>query len=338
MSVIKANAYGHGATDVAHALQESDAFAVARLPEALALRQAGIMKPIVLLEGVLNADDLQQAATNHCIPVLNTAEQITTFTNVTLETPFDTVWVKADTGMHRLGLPINNVHAAWQAISTSQNVAGRVGLMSHFAHKQNNQGGKFDPVNKAQLKRFSDIIAGLGSTVETSMANSAAILSQPMSHGEWVRPGLMLYGMSPLADKSAAALNLKPVMQLQAEIIAIQSLQAGEQVGYGGTWTCPEAMKIGVIALGYGDGYPRLLSSVGRVSLHGQLVPVVGRVSMDMITIDLSTQPQAKVGDVVSMWGDDILPIETVAADAETINYELTCQLTPRVPRILKEA
>ena len=334
MSVIKANAYGHGATDVAHALQESDAFAVARLPEALALRQAGIMKPIVLLEGVLNADDLQQAATNHCIPVLNTAEQITTFTNVTLETPFDTAWVKADTGMHRLGLPINNVHAAWQAISTSQNVAGSVGLMSHFA----NADVAADPANKAQLRSFSGIIAGLGCTVETSMANSAAILSQPMSHGDWVRPGLMLYGMSPLADKSAAALNLKPVMQLQAEIIAIQSLQAGEQVGYGGTWTCPEAMKIGVIALGYGDGYPRLLSSVGRVSLHGQLVPVVGRVSMDMITIDLSTQPQAKVGDVVSMWGDDILPIETVAADAETINYELTCQLTPRVPRILKEA
>ena len=334
MSVIKADAYGHGAVAVAQALADSDAFAVARLPEALALRQADITKPIVLLEGVLNADDLQQASVHHCIPVLNTIEQVTTFVNTRLDKPFNSIWVKVDTGMHRLGLPITAIHSVWQRITASPNVSGRVGLMSHFA----NADAVADPANKVQLNRFSDLTAKLGETIETSMANSAAILSQPASHGDWVRPGLMLYGMSPLAGHVAAELNLKPVLQLQAEIIAIQSLQTGEQVGYGGTWICPEPMQVGVIALGYGDGYPRVLSSIGQVSLRGQLLPVIGRVSMDMITIDLRTQPHAEVGDIVTVWGDDILPIETVATQAQTINYELTCQLTPRVPRILKEA
>lgn len=326
ISVIKANAYGHGYLEVAQALTDSDAFAVARISEAIQLRQAGIKHKIVLLEGVLTADELQSAAYYELSLVFHHQSQIELLQQTHLSKPLTFCWLMIESGMHRLGFSAEEATAALASLQASKAIAGSVGLMSHFANADLTD----DPRNQQQLDA---VLACKQDKQLVSLANSAAILSFPKSHQNWLRPGLMLYGVSPFDDKTAADLDLKPVMQLKSVLTATQQLQAGDQVGYGGDWTASKPTLIGIVSIGYGDGYNRHLSNVGQVSINGKLVPVLGRVSMDMICINLQDCLDANVGDEVVLWGNDSLSVEDVAKQAKTIPYELMCQISARVER-----
>lgn len=327
MSVIKANAYGHGIIQISQALSASDALAVARLSEAIQLRDAGIRQDIVILEGVNTAIDLQLAADYSLSPVFHNALQIELVITISLNKPLEFCWLMVETGMHRLGISADQVDKALQDLTQSENISGSVGLMSHFANSDLIN----DPRNQQQLDTL--LHCAKPYSLPISMANSAAILSFEASHNDWVRPGLMLYGASPFADQSASDLGLKPAMKLSSELIAIDQLQAGDQVGYGGDWAADKPTRIGIVSIGYGDGYSRQLSNKGTVLINGKCVVVVGRVSMDMIAIDLSMDTNAKVGDEVTLWGDDILTVDQVAQQANTISYELLCQISERVTR-----
>ena len=327
MSVIKADAYGHGAIQVAQTLHGSDAFAVARLSEGLQLRAAGILQPIVILEGVRSIADLQTAANNDLSIVFHHVSQLELIATAQLTKPLSFCWLMVETGMHRLGLATDQLDHALQVLNSNPNILGEIGLMSHFA----NSDLVGDPRNQQQLDKLTKCAKQYG--LATSMANSAAIFSFPASHGDWLRPGLMLYGASPFEDTTAEDLGLKPVMLLSAELIALQSLQAGDKVGYGGSWSAEKPSLIGIVNIGYGDGYSRHLSNVGSVLIHTQRVQIVGRVSMDMIAIDLSNVADVTVGDTVIMWGNKLLTVDDMAQQAKTISYELLCQLNERVTR-----
>lgn len=328
MSVIKANAYGHGMVEVANALQESDAFAVARVSEGVRLRQAGVAQPIVLLEGVHSVSDLYSAAENQLSLVFNNHKQISLLDDVTLATPLTFCWVMIETGMHRLGFAEADIDQVVNFLSSNANISGAVGLMSHFA----NSDLVGDKRNQQQLDVLTTCSQRLN--LDTSMANSAAILSYPDSQGDWVRPGIMLYGSSPFESKTALELDLKPVMNLTSAITAIKTLESGDQVGYGGDWVADKITQIGIVSIGYGDGYSRHLSNHGQVLIHDTIVNVLGRVSMDMIAIDLSNCTEAEIGDEVVLWGTEQVSIDHIAKQAGTISYELLCQLTARVPRV----
>jgi len=326
ISVIKANAYGHGHIEVAQALDNSDAFAVARLSEALELRKAGIKHKIVLLEGVTTAEEIQTAADYDLSLVFHHQTQIKLLEQTKLVKPLSFCWLMIETGMHRLGFDISDVDEILTRLETNEAIAGKIGLMSHFA----NADLVDDQRNQQQMAM---ILAVTEDDHSISMANSAAILSFPASHQQWLRPGLMLYGVSPFDDKSATDLGLKPVMQLKSVITSIQQLSKGDQVGYGGDWVALESKTVGIVSIGYGDGYSRHLSGVGQVLINGKHAQVVGRVSMDMICIDLDDRSDVNIGDEVVLWGDKQLPIELVAKQANTIPYELMCQVSGRVKR-----
>ena len=327
MSVIKANAYGHGDIRVAIALEESDAFAVARLSEGIHLRQAGIKKNIVLLEGVHDLEQLQLAAENDLSPVFHNRVQIALLSDAKLIKPLQFCWLMIETGMHRLGIPKAELSGALTTLTNSHNINDEIGVMTHFANADNPN----DYRNKLQMNNLLESKAI--ENVNTAMANSAAIISLPGSHQQWIRPGVMLYGSSPFPDMTADDLGLKPVMKLAAQLIAIEQLQAGEQVGYGGDWQALKEMKVGTVNIGYGDGYSRQLSNKGKVWVHNQLVDVLGRVSMDMICIDLSSIHNVEMGDEVILWGIEELQIDFIATYANTISYELLCQVNNRVVR-----
>lgn len=327
MSVIKADAYGHGAIQVAQALHDSDGFAVARLSEGLRLRAAGIQQPIVILEGVNSIADLQTAADNTLSIVFHHASQLELISTVQLNKPLTFCWLMVETGMNRLGLNTDQLEEALNVLNKSPNIIGETGLMSHFA----NSDLVGDPRNQQQLDILMSSAEQYG--LETSMANSAAIMSIAASHGNWVRPGIMLYGSSPFEDKVAQDLDLKPVMLLKSKLIAMHPLQVGDRVGYGGNWSAEKLGHVGVVSIGYGDGYSRHLSNVGSVVIHNQRVAILGRVSMDMITIDLSNVDEAKIGDEVILWGTELVTVDDMAQKANTISYELLCQLNERVIR-----
>ncbi len=325
-AVVKADAYGHGLVPVARALEASvDRLAVACLEEAARLHGAGIGRPSLLLEGVFEAAELAEAAVLGAAVVVHCEEQLAALERAGLTRPVE-VWLKVDTGMHRLGWPAEDVPAIWPRLRACPAV-GDVVLMSHLASADR----PGDACNAAQLDRFDSATHGL--EAERSMANSAAVLSRPEAHGDWVRPGIMLYGASPLAGRTASELGLEPVMTLRSRLIAVRQCRAGDRVGYGGDWVCPEAMPVGVVAIGYGDGYPRHLPAGTPVLVGDRRLPLIGRVSMDMITIDLRGRPETRPGDGVVLWGAG-LPVDEIAARAGTIAYELLCQVTPRVPRI----
>ncbi len=324
MSVIKANAYGHGAIEAAQALHDSDAFAVARLAEGIQLRQAGIKHTIVLLEGIHSQVQCQLAAHWQLSPVVHTVEQLKFIQ--CLQQPLPSCWIMVETGMHRLGIPTEQVEHTYQQLQQSGKIAGEIGLMTHFANADTPQ----DNRNQQQLACIQNL--GISSTAPVSMANSAAICAIAESHQQWVRPGIMLYGASPFDDITAAELDLKPVMTVTAQLIAIEVVTMGDQIGYGGTWQAETDKRVGTVNIGYGDGYNRLLSNVGQVAIAGKIVPVLGRVSMDMICIDLSAVETAQVGQEVELWGQQIA-INTVAEKINTIPYELLCQLNQRVVR-----
>lgn len=333
LAVIKSNAYGHGLIRVAMALDGADAFAVARREEADQLRSAGISKSIVILEGVQDAESLVAASKQSYEIVVHSEDQLDLLCNATALNKPVRIWLKLDTGMHRLGFSLLSFSRVWQRLQDCKAVADDIRLMTHLACADDLN----NSATNQQLALFQKTTQGI--EAERSVANSAAILAWPEtflaeksteSNQAWVRPGIMLYGISPFKDKTASELDLQPVMTLSSTLIAVNQCKSGDVIGYGGTWTCPEDMPVGVVAAGYGDGYPRHIDNGTPILVNGERVPIVGRVSMDMITIDLRNQPQAKTGDSVTLWGGD-LPVEEIAQHANTIAYELLCQVTSRV-------
>ncbi len=323
LAVIKANGYGHGIVPVARALAGADAFGVACVEEAAELREAGIDAPLVLLEGVFDAGELAYAAGHDLQIVVHSAEQLVLLEAASPARPL-TVWLKVDSGMHRLGFAPEHVAGAWARLQACPAVARGVRLMTHLARADRRDTAAIHP----QLDVFAEAVSELEG--ERSIANSGAILACPASHQQWVRPGIMLYGASPFVDGDPFADNLRPAMTLTTRLIAVNRFRRGDAVGYGGAWTCPEDMPVGVAAIGYGDGYPRHAETGTPVLVNARRVPLIGRVSMDMICLDLRGQPEAKAGDPVVLWGDG-LPVDEIARHAGTIPYELLCRVTPRV-------
>lgn len=314
MAVIKANAYGHGVLVAADYLADADAFALATPGEAIELRQAGISKPLVVLQGFANADELAALAEFDIQPVINQEWQIGLLEQHS-GAPLN-VWLKVDTGMHRLGFPVDFVESVYQRVSVCESVDS-IRIMSHFANAD-------DPSNinnNNQLKLFIKVNTYINA--EASMANSAGLITIPESRLQWVRPGIMLYGSSPLLNRTASDLQLKPVMNFESHVMSVQQLKQGDAIGYGSTWQCPQDMLVGVVAAGYADGYPRHAESGTPVWINQKHCPLVGRVSMDSICVDLRGV-DAKPGDRVVLWGKE-LSVDVVARHASTIGYELLC-------------
>ncbi len=324
MAVIKANAYGHGLVAVARALESADAFAVARVDEGLILRGAGIEARTVLLEGVFDREQLDAAATAGFELVVHTAEQIQLLREAPQGATFN-VWLKLDTGMNRLGFKGAAFGAALDALNGLAAVRAPVNLFTHLASAD----APDLPSTAEQLALFAAATAGLAG--ERSIANSAAMLGFAEAQADWVRPGLLLYGASPFAGAIGADYGLRPAMRLHSHIIAVKRLEAGEHVGYGGAWVAERPTVLAVAAVGYGDGYPRSLVSGSPVLVNGERMPLAGRVSMDMIGIDVSGMARApRLGDPVILWGEG-LPVEEIAVWADTIPYELLCGISQRV-------
>ncbi|AWB67229.1 alanine racemase [Saccharobesus litoralis] len=324
IAVIKANGYGHGALAVASALTHADSLGVARFSEAVALRDAGVEQTILLLEGFFKANELPYIAKHNIETVIHCEEQLNALSQVKLPKAI-TVWLKIDTGMTRLGISPEACSRYMTALSSNPNVK-EIRLMSHFACADEKQA----TMNTLQQNGLQSLINTY--SLQASLANSAAILSRPTSHLDWVRPGLILYGMSPIEGCRISQNGFQVAMTLKSHLIAVKPIKQGTTIGYGATWQAKQDTTIGVVAIGYGDGYPRHAKSGTPVWVNGRIVPLVGRVSMDMITVDLGNNAQDQNGDMVELWGQHVA-IEKVAAYADTIPYELTCTLTTRVSR-----
>ncbi|MCA7011152.1 alanine racemase [Dickeya dadantii] len=322
IAIVKANAYGHGAVEAARAFSDADGYGVSRLSEALALRAAGITKPILLLEGFFAADELPLLAEHQLETAVHCEEQLAALELARLPHPL-TVWMKLDTGMHRLGVLPEKAEAFYARLSACANVVQPVNIMSHFCRADEPQAG----TTQHQLDCFDAFVQDKPG--RQSIAASGGILLWPQAHRDQIRPGIIQYGVSPLAQGDASQWQLKPAMTLTSHLIAVREHHADEPVGYGATWTSPRATRMGVIAIGYGDGYPRDAKSGTPVWINGREVPLSGRVSMDMITVDLGPNAQDKVGDEVVLWGGP-LPVEKVAAYSDISAYELITRLTSR--------
>ena len=323
VAVVKANAYGHGLLAVAKTLKEADAYAVARVEEALTLRSGGIVKPVILLEGFFSADDLPVLAANNLQTAVHSWEQLAALEQAELPQPIR-AWVKFDTGMHRLGVRPEEAEAFLQRLANCKNVIQPFNAMTHFSCADELE----NPATQEQIALFQALTQGLAG--EFALSNSAGVLAWKEAHADWVRPGIMLYGISPFVDKVGADHGLLPVMTLKSTLIAVRRARAGEKVGYSANWTTPRDTWLGVVAMGYGDGYPRMAPNGTPVLINGRLVPTAGRVSMDMMTVDLGPDAVDKVGDEATLWGEG-LPVEQVANYVGTIPYELITKLTPRI-------
>jgi alanine racemase len=319
-AVVKANAYGHGLLRAVKAFESADGYAVLDFAEALKLRSAGVAKPILMLEGFFAAEDLPLLAHHQLTPVIHNPEQVEMLQRTQLQGAID-AYLKVNSGMNRLGFTMDNVRVAWNALKEHAQIRS-VTLMTHLADAE---GSGVAP----QLAWFGKITQPFDAP--RSLANSAALLRFPETLGDWVRPGLMLYGCSPFAGESAAALSLKPAMTLTSEIIAVQNLTPGERVGYGLTYEASAEMTIGIVACGYADGYPRHAPSGTPVLVAAQRARTVGRVSMDMLCVDISDVPEAYIGTPVTLWGEG-LSADEVAAAAGTVSYQLLAGLAARVP------
>ncbi|MBK5931432.1 alanine racemase [Halochromatium salexigens] len=348
-AVIKADAYGHGMGPCAAALEAADGFAVARVQEALGLRAMGISKPLLVLEGAASETELTAVLSMQVELTVHSSQQLELILSqrqAHLQPRPQRIWLKLDTGMGRLGLQQAEAVALIERLrsptgslasgSIQQTTASGAmqtpplelaGLMTHLA----NADDPSHPMTAAQCEQARALAEHFG--LPLSIGNSAGILAHPAARTDWVRPGIMLYGGSPLLGQTAAALGLRPVMTLTSPLIAVRDLAAGAPIGYGSTYHCPQPMRVGVVAIGYGDGYPRHAPSGTPVLIRGRRSAVLGRVSMDMISIDLRQIPQATVGDPVTLWGQG-LPVEEVAEQVGTINYELLCRLSNRVQRM----
>jgi alanine racemase len=323
MAVVKANGYGHGLVRIAEALRGADAFAVARVDEGVRLRNAGFDNRIAVLEGFTCDEELKLLLHHRLDAVVHSDMQLDML-EACSDDGLCAVWLKLDTGMNRLGFSVREFDAAYRRVSQCARVHQPVNLMTHFSDAD-----EIDDIKTAaQIDLFERTVAGLPG--ERSLANSAGILGWKQSLSDWVRPGVMLYGISPFPDRTGPELELQPVMTLQSRLIAVKKINAGDTVGYGSSWAASEPTKLGVIAIGYGDGYPRHAKPGTPVLINGRRVPLVGRVSMDMITVDLGVGSDAKPGDPVTLWGEH-LPVEEIARCADTIPYTLVCNVTQRV-------
>ncbi|AFH93457.1 alanine racemase [Providencia stuartii] len=324
IAIVKANAYGHGLTEVSTTLEDLvDGFGVARLKEALALRERGITAPIVLLEGFFEHSDLPLLVEHQIDTVIHCVEQLVMLEATELANPIK-VWMKLDTGMHRLGVLPQDAEAFYQRLQACKNVKHPINIISHFCQADEPE----LPTTANQIHCFKQFVANKAG--EKSIAASAGILLWPDAHYDWVRPGIIMYGASPQEGTSAEHFGLQSVMTLKSTLIAVREHAAGQCVGYGATWCSQRDTRLGVVAIGYGDGYPRSAPSGTPVLVNGRKVPIVGRVSMDMITVDLGPNANDKVGDEVILWGKS-LPVEEIAAQTGIINYELLTKLTSRV-------
>jgi len=323
MAVIKANAYGHGVLPVAKALAEADGLAVARLDEGLALRAAGLTNRVLLLEGVFSAEQLALAAQKRFDLMVHNAEQLALLEGLAGSERIS-AWLKVDSGMNRLGFRVEDFAAAHARLARNPRVEAQPTLVTHLASADE----RGDPKTRQQLQQFSAVTAGFAGA--RSIANSAGVLAWPDTRADWVRPGLMLYGLSPFPGGTGSELQLRAAMTLQTEVIAVKSVKPGETVGYGGAWRAARDTRIAVVAAGYGDGYPRSTASGAPVQIGGRRAPLIGRVSMDMITVDVTDLPPVAVGDAAVLWGEGV-PAEEIAQHAGTIPYELICGVSQRV-------
>jgi alanine racemase len=320
-AVVKANAYGHGLERAARALKEADGFGILELEGAVALRERGCAQPILLLEGFFDARELEAIVAHRLATVVHSDEQLRILEASRPSQPLD-VYFKINTGMNRLGFPIAKARKALERLKAT-GAAKSITLMTHFATSE-----LFDGVTEA-MRRFNAVTEGID--LPRSLANSAAIFAHPETHADVARLGIALYGATPFPDRSAEAMGVRPAMTLGSELIAIQELAPGEGVGYGLTFRAEKPIRIGVVACGYADGYPRHAPSGTPVMVDGVVARTAGRVSMDMITVDLTPVPRARVGSKVVLWGEGV-PIDDVANAAGTVGYELMCALAPRVP------
>ncbi|NKI34107.1 alanine racemase [Wenzhouxiangella sp. XN79A] len=322
MAVVKADAYGHGLERCLPALVEADLLAVATLDEARAIRALDPRTPVLLLEGVMAAEELPVVDALALEMVVHSPEQLH-WIEAAGGSPGPRVWLKLDSGMHRLGFALEAAEAAYRRLHALPGVETVV-LMTHFACADDPEGAMTDH----QLAAFDAAVAGLDGP--HCVANSAALLTRPGARRDWVRAGLLPYGVSPLADRDGPELGLDPVMTLESRLISVRDVPAGDAVGYGARYRAARDVRIGVAAIGYGDGYPRNLPDGTPVLVNGRRQALAGRVSMDMATVDLAGQPDAAVGDPVVLWGRG-LPVEEIARAAGTIPYELVCRVTRRV-------
>lgn len=335
LAMVKANAYGHGVEMVVPALAQADGFGVACMSEALAVKSCLSVddnRPIVLIEGVFGQAEWQQAISERFMAVIHQSEQLDyALADVpSMDSPTRTIWLKYNTGMNRLGF---DKTATIQACHALIKKGYKVILTSHFACADDTT----HALNAKQIHDFDEVLTTLKAdypNIQGSLCNSAGIVNFPHAHYDWVRTGIALYGSSPVSDQSAHTLGLKPAMTLSAKLMAIHHLTQGETVGYGGRWTAKRPARIGIISMGYGDGYPRVVNDA-KVLINGQISPIVGRVAMDMMAIDIS-DCQADIGDDVILWGNDKLSIDDVAGFAGTIGYEVMCRMTGRPVRVVK--
>ncbi|GGP65147.1 alanine racemase [Shewanella saliphila] len=336
MAVVKANGYGHGLLNVAESVGilnfiksegkydgGADGFGLARLEEALQLRAGGVEGKLLLLEGFFRQSDLPLLVTHHIDTVVHHESQLQMLETIKLEKPV-TVWIKIDTGMHRIGFSLEQFEQVYQRLMHCPQVAKPIHLMTHFACADEPD----NSMTQAQINAFEQVIDGLGG--DRTLANSAGTLFWPTSQADWIRPGIALYGISPVVGDRGVNHRLIPAMELVSNLIAVREHKAGDSVGYGAFWTAKQDTRLGVVAIGYGDGYPRNAPEGTPVWINGRRVPIVGRVSMDMLTVDLGANAQDKVGDSVQLWGK-ALAVEEVAEHIGTIAYELVTKLTPRV-------
>jgi len=321
MCAIKADGYGHGLLRVAEALDTTDGYALLDIQDAVQLRERGFRQTILLLEGFFSTEDFPVIAEYDLSCVIHNTQQIAMLDAYPGKGTLD-VWLKINTGMNRLGFAPKQVSQVMEQLNRHRAVRD-ITLMTHFATADELAG-----VAKP-LAIFNEVTAPY--RLPRSLANSAALLRYPETHGDWARPGIMLYGSSPFGEISAQQLGLKPVMTLSSRIIATQDLQSGDEVGYGAIFRAEQAMRIGVVACGYADGYPRHAPNGTPIVVDGHRTRTVGRVSMDMMCVDLSDLPQVSIGGHVVLWGDGI-PVDEVARAAGTISYELMCALAVRVP------
>ncbi|HAZ99922.1 MAG TPA: alanine racemase [Halomonas sp.] len=330
VAVIKADAYGHGALACARALEaDVPAFAVACIEEALSLREGGIQAPIVLLEGIFSAEELALVDQHRLWISVHSAWQVEALLAYSPRQPIP-VWLKVDSGMHRLGFSPEQAPSVWQRLVNAPQVTA-LHLMSHFANA--------DAQDPSYFNRQMRVLQGLAAELKAPLclANSPATLAWPAAHGDWNRPGVMLYGSDPLEVANDITRQLRPVMSLRSEIIALRELDTGEQVGYGGRWKAARPSRIAVVAAGYGDGYDRHAVDGTPVLVNGQRCPIAGKVSMDMLTVDVTDVPDAAIGSDVVLWGaasnGAVLPVDEVARYCDTISYTLLTGVLPRAPR-----
>lgn len=324
-AVVKANAYGHGVREAVTALHEiADGFAVACLEEAESVRLSAPDSRVLLLEGCFEPAEYLRAAELGLDVAIQDRRQADWLVAADLSRPLN-IWLKLDSGMHRLGFTpegLQECHAQLQGLPQ----VGELNLISHFACADEPE----HVLTETQLERYSDVQSLAFDN--RSLANSAAVMTLPQAHMAWIRPGIMLYGATPFAERSAQELGLRPVMTLTGALIAVRDVPEGESVGYGASWVARRPSRIGTVSCGYADGYPRSAPSGTPVVIHGQRVPLAGRVSMDMLAVDLTDLPHAQVGDAVELWGAQ-MPIDELAQACGTIGYELLTKVTGRVPR-----